>query len=88
MGSRRLTSVLLEVPARVDSCRDSSEQVLRTAGFCSSVAPTDGDKRGFDSRRLHNEVSCLARFSGGIRYLFATRSTERRGLARAEVGLV
>jgi hypothetical protein len=30
----------------------------------------------------HNEVSWLGRLSGGIRYLFAMRSTDRRGLGR------
>jgi hypothetical protein len=52
-SSRPLTSVLPKVPARVEAWWDSSEQVPALAGFCSPLSPADGEKCGFDSRRLH-----------------------------------
>jgi hypothetical protein len=38
----------------------------------------------FGSRRFDNEVSWLARFSRGIRYLLVIGSAERRGRTCAE----
>jgi hypothetical protein len=63
-SSRPLTSVLPKVLARVEAWWDSSEQVPALAGFCSPLTPADGEKRCFDSRRLHLQPPV---FAGGFR---------------------
>jgi hypothetical protein len=56
----------------MEGCPCPSFARLQIADYARRVSGRKASGRGFDSRRLHNEVERLPRFSSGNRHRFAT----------------